>query len=85
VDEQHNASRREFLKQAGTVAWATPLIMTLTAGPASAQVSCAPTGQVCGFWSTPLSACIPDPSLAVCCSDCNTRGTGIQDQNCFCG
>ena len=74
--------RREFLKRAGAVAWATPLILTLAADRAGAQVlSCAPVGSGCGTWSTPLNACIPIGT--VCCNDC-VRGTGQSDMFCFC-
>ena len=44
-------ARRQFLKQAGTVAWATPLILTLASSRANAQ-SCAPAGTGnCGIYS----------------------------------
>jgi hypothetical protein len=76
-------SRRDFLKKAGTVAWATPLVLTLAASSAGAQVlSCAPTGAGCGTWSTPLNECIPTGPV-LCCNDC-VRGTGAQDTFCFC-
>ena len=40
--------RRRFLKRAAvTVAWATPAIMTLTAGSAAASHNCAKEGQTC--------------------------------------
>jgi hypothetical protein len=73
--------RREFLRRAGTVAWATPLVLTLAASRAGAQVSCAPAGLGCGTWSTPLDMCITTGTL--CCNDC-VRGTGAGDQFCFC-
>ena len=83
VPEGHVENRREFLRQAGTVAWATPLILTLAAGRAGAQgISCAPAGTGCGTWSTPLDMCLPTGAV-VCCNDCE-RGTGPQDMFCFC-
>lgn len=42
----HEQHRREFLKQAATAAWATPLILTVTSGGAYAQ-SCIPEGSTC--------------------------------------
>jgi hypothetical protein len=40
--------RRRFIKRAAvTAAWATPTIMTLTAGTAAASHNCAKAGQTC--------------------------------------
>ena len=83
MTEGRAGDRREFLTQAGRVAWATPLILTLTAGRAGAlAVSCAPAATPCGTWSTPLSACLPLVTPVVCCSDCE-RGPN-EDPFCFC-
>ncbi len=49
-------ARRRFLRRLATVSWMTPAILTVTARRASAQASCASTGQSC--------AAIP------CCSGC---------------
>ncbi|HEY7873541.1 MAG TPA: hypothetical protein VIG64_00300 [Actinomycetota bacterium] len=81
--QAHAENRRDFLRRAGTVAWAAPLILTLTAGRAAAQVSCAPAATQCGTWSTPLDMCIPLGNAVICCNDC-VRGTGAQDTFCFC-
>lgn len=84
MSEQHVESRREFLRQAGTIAWATPLILTLVSDPARAQsVSCSPAGTGCGAWDTELEICVPTINLAVCCNDC-VRGTGPQATFCYC-
>jgi hypothetical protein len=37
VESKSGMDRRRFIKSAATVAWATPLILTMTAGRASAQ------------------------------------------------
>ena len=63
-------SRRDFLRQAGTVAWATPFILTMAAPSAHAQTSCAPSGSGCGTWSTRLSMCLPSAPAVLCCGDC---------------
>ena len=83
MSEQQRESRREFLRQAGTVAWATPFILTLSASPAHAQVSCAPAGSPCGTWSTPLQMCLPTNPAAMCCDSCE-RGTSEDAMFCFC-
>lgn len=63
-------TRRDFLKKAGTIAWATPLILTMTAPSAHAQVSCAPAGTGCGAWSSSLGVCLPLAQAVVCCGTC---------------
>lgn len=84
MSDRHGESRREFLKKAGTAAWAAPLILTATAGRAAAQVgSCSPAGMGCGTWSPQLNACIPNAFAAPCCNDC-VRGAAGQEQFCFC-
>lgn len=81
---EQDGSRREFLRQAGTVAWATPLILTLAAKSAGAQaISCQPAGSGCGAWNSTLSGCLPAVGVPPCCNDC-VRGTGPQDTFCFC-
>jgi hypothetical protein len=76
-------SRRDFLRQAGTVAWATPFILTMAAPSAHAQVSCAPAGTQCGTWSSPLDMCVPVGNALVCCGDCQ-RAAPPQEQFCLC-
>lgn len=72
-------SRRDFLRQAGTIAWATPFIVTMAAGPARAQaVSCAPAGSGCG--SNVGGTCVPTSPLVMCCGDCLPSGPNF----CFC-
>ena len=40
--------RRKFLRRAGTVAWAAPLIVSMTVNPANAQTAtCVPGGRPC--------------------------------------
>lgn len=72
-------TRREFLKQAATVAWATPLILTMAAPSASAQVSCIPAGSPCG--NDVEGICIPSQTLQPCCGQCVPSQNGI---GCFC-
>ena len=61
--------RRRFLKAAATVAWGTPLILTMTARQASAQGgSCLPNGGPC-------DACVGMP----CCDE-----DGPEDGGCCC-
>ena len=81
----HHANRRDFLKQAGTVAWATPIILTMAADPARAQAtSCLAPGEPCGTWDTELAMCIPILEEGICCNSCDVRGTGADFQFCFC-
>ncbi len=60
--------RRRFLKRAATVAWAVPVVYTLTTGPAHAQVILCGTavGGVCPntpACPTPLPVCRTAPTL----------------------
>jgi hypothetical protein len=48
MQEGQEQDRRKFLKQAATVAWATPLILTLGASAAHGQVSAGPCGAPTG-------------------------------------
>lgn len=66
----HDQSRRDFLRQAATVAWATPFILTMAAPSAHAQGSCAPAGTGCGAWNSGLGVCLPLAPPVVCCGDC---------------
>lgn len=81
MPEHHDESRRKFLKQAGTVAWAAPFILTMASTNAHAQqVSCAPAGSPCGTYVEELGVCAPTNAV-VCCGDCTYPGSGI---GCFC-
>lgn len=61
--------RRKFIKGAATVAWASPLILTMAAKPAGAQeMSCIAVGMLC-------DACVGLP----CCDE-----DGIPDGGCCC-
>lgn len=66
------SSRRRFLRQAATVTWATPFILTMTAPRAAAQ-SCLPTGTSCGNYMEIAGigpVCQPLQGAALCCGDC---------------
>lgn len=66
MDRDRKEDRREFLRRSATVAWATPLLLTLPARGAAAQ-SCAPDGTPCGEWNG--STCTGVSVL--CCNECN--------------
>lgn len=66
--EGRTEDRRRFLKRAGTVAWATPLILTMAGGTARGQAfSCAPPSTQCGVYVAINGSCIIEE---VCCNDC---------------
>ncbi len=70
--------RRRFLKGAATVAWATPLILTMTAHQAGAQaMSCLPNGGACDA-CVGMPCCDADPpdDGGCCCSDALVPGCG---------
>lgn len=70
--------RRRFLKGAATVAWATPLILTMTAHQAGAQaMSCLPNSGPCDA-CTGMPCCDADPpdDGGCCCSDALVPGCG---------
>lgn len=79
----HDQSRRDFLRQAATVAWATPFILTMAASSAHAQISCAPAGTGCGTWSPALQTCLPAAQAVICCGDCE-HAAPPNDQFCVC-
>jgi hypothetical protein len=55
-EEQRTFDRRRFLRGAATVAWATPLILTVSASSAAAvTVPCTPNGVACG--DIPTTCC----------------------------
>ena len=77
--------RRSFLKQAVTVVWATPLIVTMAADRAGAQAfSCAgPSPLVfCGSYDETLGECVVTGPFP-CCEAC-TPLAAQQDAPCFC-
>jgi hypothetical protein len=62
--------RRTFLKGAATVAWATPLILTMTSGRAgAASPACIPVNMACNACTGP-QCCDVDgaPDGGCCCS-----------------
>ncbi len=63
-----NVERRRFLQAGLTVAWATPVILTLGASPASAQ-SCMPVGATCDACEG-IACCVPAGAPFSCC--CST-------------
>lgn len=66
---QEGVERRRFLKAAATVAWASPLILTMTASRAGAQ-SCIPRGATCSACPGGLNCCIQgSDTLPCCCSN----------------
>ena len=82
---ERGESRRAFLKKSVTVAWATPLILTMTADKAGAQAfSCAgPSPLVfCGSYDEDLGQCRGTPAFP-CCNAC-TPLAAQQDAPCFC-
>jgi hypothetical protein len=76
--------RREFLKRAGNLAWAAPLILTLTAERAGAQAfSCLPSFVDCGTYDAGLGACVPTEGGIPCCNGCSVS-VQVADAPCFC-
>lgn len=76
--QRHN--RREFLRKATVVAWATPVVLTITAGRVGAQsLSCTGAGFVCGsnFSGTCFQFGAP------CCSGLTCAPSSISV--CICG
>jgi hypothetical protein len=66
--------RRQFLKGAATVAWATPLILTIVGDTAGAQ-SCVPQNAPCDA-CVGINCCVsPGDPLPCCCSDANDPTT----------
>ena len=76
LNEQGQA-RRRFLKQAATVAWASPFIMTMMSRTAHAQVVCGTQtlNSLCDLGGTPCG------TAAVCAPDPDDLGPG---GNCIC-
>lgn len=69
---EEGQARRKFLKQAGTVAWASPFIVTMMSRAAHAQTTCGvqvldanpPFAILCNQTSPcgTAVACVPDPT-----------------------
>ena len=76
---EQGVERRKFLKAAATVAWAAPMILTMSARPAGAQVgtSCLPNGGPCDACNG-MNCCDVDgdPDGGCCCSDPNVPECG---------
>lgn len=74
MGDARDIERRQFLKGAATVAWATPLILTVGGDTAGAQ-SCVPQGAPCDA-CTGVNCCITnaDP-FPCCCSDADDTST----------
>jgi hypothetical protein len=62
LNRDESIDRRRFLRRAGTVAWTTPLIMTVIASRAGAQVECLQQSAICSPTSPP-PCCAPN----ICC------------------
>ena len=70
VNSDQTIDRRRFLRRAGTVAWSTPVIMSVLASRAGAQV-CGTKGQVCSP-TTPRPCC----TGLRCCNANNSSNLG---------
>jgi len=77
--QREAVDRRRFLKGAATVAWAAPVIATLSASPAYAQVECTKSGKKCGSQQPQGSGNCPGTN---CCTGLNCRPSGTRD--CIC-
>jgi hypothetical protein len=76
IGTEEGIERRRFLKGAATVAWATPLILTMSAHQAGAQgMSCLPNGGPCDacFGMPCCDEDLPDDG-GCCCSDALVEG-----------
>lgn len=69
LTRDESIDRRRFLRRAGTVAWSTPVIMTVLASRAGAQA--------CGSLAQPCSPTTPRPccSPLICCTSGARTGT----------
>lgn len=57
--EEHNASRREFVKGVGKIAYVAPVILTLQAMPSFASAGSGRPQNVCsGLWGQDLAECL---------------------------
>ena len=65
--------RRRFIRAAGTLAWTTPVVMTLSAEPVWAAAKCTPRGRTCGRvtdCSAPGGVCTDTGGFLRCCTGC---------------
>jgi hypothetical protein len=79
LNRDESIDRRRFLRRAGTVAWSTPVIMTVLASRAGAQA--------CGSLAQPCSPTTPRPCCTglICCGAANTHvGTCRNPENTPC-
>ena len=84
--EANEIERRRFLKGAATVAWATPLILTMSAHTAGAQaMSCIPEGSACsacaGMPCCGAKCCCADALLSGCSGVCASGAAECDDLN----
>ena len=81
LNRDESIDRRRFLRRAGTVAWSTPVIMTVLASRAGAQ-TCLGLGVACSLTSPP-PCCEPNlccPTGTVNAGSCR-RLTGVPCNN----
>ena len=71
--------RRRFLKRAGTVAWLTPVILTLSTKAAYAN-HCKGNGSTCGNFKD--GVCVPQGTL--CCTQCSCTPDPDDSKKCKC-
>ncbi len=82
--------RRRFLKRAATVAWSTPVILSLMseAAYASHPDGCIHLEEECGIYSTSSRTCTDNPSgsgsTGSCCSGNCTPTIRRNNQPCTC-
>lgn len=84
MEERDNSSgfdRRRFLKGAATVAWATPLILTVGASAANAQLPVPSPGQCLGATNRPEGC--PCTTASQCADGC-CCGTGVGNPGGLC-
>ena len=77
IPTDNSIDRRRFLKRAGTIAWSTPLILSLMseAAYASHPDGCIHLEEECGIYSTSTRACGDSPSGSGSTSNCCSPGS----------
>ena len=73
-----SVDRRDFLRRAGLVAGAAPVIVTVIASKAQASPSCTPNGTICG--GNVLAGC--SNANPPCCTTCSEKPA---TNDCTCG
>jgi hypothetical protein len=73
--------RRRFLIRAATIAWSTPVILTLAADRAGAQGACKGLGEKCGSIPSGSTTCTVE---AACCSPTDVCRRSGSSRNCTC-